>query len=396
MRWVMRVMAVGGLTIAGFLLLTHIAAHWAAARQTVPLCPGLSWLDCESVLNSRWARVFGVPVALPAVGAYLALALALFGIGPRRSDKALRRLWWGVITLVTAAVVAAGWFIYLQLAVLDRLCSWCMIEHAIALILGGLVSLHVGVIAPSLGRAMPTAVLAGALGAAALIGGQWFVVPRYTQPIEWQTQAQRYVEPGEEGDLVRLFEGQVTLNRRAHPVIGLTPADRLVIEVIDYTCVRCGTVNGLLRDARPYLPPDVAVLIVYAPQSSDCNEQILEDRPRYAHACRLAKLAVAVWLADPSHYEPFHHWLFEHQDGLTPAAARREAVRRIGETALDEALADSRVDQMIQRDLQLAGRLEIGWMPGLIVGDRRFSAIPEEPGELARAIRRALRPATPD
>jgi uncharacterized membrane protein/predicted DsbA family dithiol-disulfide isomerase len=392
-RWVLCGLAAMGLAVAGFLLFTHIAAELAVAGSTVPLCSGLSWIDCQSVLNSRWATVAGVPVALPAAAMYALLLGVLIAMRPGRSEAMLVRLWWVVNAGAAAAAVSAVWFIYLQVSVIGQLCSWCMIEHLVGLTLSVLVGLR----AVSGGKrgAVFSAAGIGAALAGLLVLGQMFVVPRYTQEIAWQADAEQWVEAGEAADLVALSGGHVLLNRQARPVLGLSGANRYIVEVLDYTCGRCGMLHRLLKDARPLLPRDVAVLIVWAPQSGDCNPEILETHPRYIHSCALAKLAAAVWLAEPSRFPGFHDWLFNQGHDITPTAAEAEAVRRVGRRALDEALADDRLAKMIQRDLQLAARLGVGRLPGLIVADRRFAALPEEATELARIIRRALAAAEP-
>ena len=390
MRWLMRLLAIAGLGIALFLLFVHIAAHWAAARATVPFCSGLSWLDCESVLNSRYAQWIGVPTSLLAAMTYLVMTIALLAMSARRSAQTMRRLWWIVIALATSAAIAAAWFVYLQVAVLGRLCSYCMVEHLVGVMLAMLAWLHVGLTCRALRRVLPSAAVVGVIGAAALVAGQMFIVPRYTHPITWKADADRWVEPGEPADLFTMSGGNVVLDRRAHPTLGLPGADRVIVDVLDFTCKRCRMAERLLVDARPYLPPDIAVIVIFAPQSSDCNPEIINGNPHYVHACAMVKLAVAVWLADPSRYAEYHHWLFEHQKGLLPETAQREAERLVGEAPLARALADPRVDQLIRRDLQLAQRLAVGQLPGLIVNDQRFTAIPEEATELARALRRAM------
>lgn len=387
-RWVLRGLAAVGLAVAGFLLFTHIAAELALAGSTVPLCSGLSWIDCQSVLNSRWATVAGVPVALPAVVMYALLLGALVAMRPGRGETMLRRLWWVVNVAVATAAVSAVWFIYLQVSVIGQLCSWCMLEHGVGLTLAVLVGLRAvggGKCTLTLSAAGLGAVLAGLL-----VLGQVLIVPRYTQQIAWQSDAERWVEAGEPEDRVTLSGGNIVLNRQAHPVLGLSGANRYIVEVLDYTCGRCGMLHKWLKDARPSLPRDVAVLVVWAPQSGDCNPEILETHPRYIHSCRLAKLAAAVWLADPSQFSGYHDWLFQQGHEISVPAAEAEAARRVGRHALEDALADERLAKLIQRDLQLAARLGISRLPGLIVGDRRFTSLPEEPSELARLIRRAL------
>ncbi len=79
---------------------------------------------CNIVLESSWATVFGVPVALFGVGYY---GLLLF--------CAISYWWWRdsfilkvMLGVATTGVLATLWFLHLQLEVIDAVCEYCLLS----------------------------------------------------------------------------------------------------------------------------------------------------------------------------------------------------------------------------------------------------------------------------
>jgi uncharacterized membrane protein len=101
------VLAVLGAAIAGYLTWVHFA-------ELEPYCVGGTG-GCERVQSSPYAELAGVPVAVIGLAGYLAVlaSLAL----PDRSLTAF------------LALVGAGfnaYLTYLELAVIDAICQWCV------------------------------------------------------------------------------------------------------------------------------------------------------------------------------------------------------------------------------------------------------------------------------
>lgn len=386
--WLMRGLAMAALATAAFLTWVHLAGRWTADASAAPLCGGPSWLDCASVLNSRWAAWFGLPVAALAVGVYAVMTLALFGVGPGASVR-LRRVCWTVLLAGgMAATVAAGWFVYVQAAVVQRWCSWCTFEHGLGLMLAVLIFVYSSAALPKL--AAVVGIIVGLAGGGSLVAGQWLNPPRYTEPVAWSTVGESYREPLDNpADAVTLFGGRIVLDASAHPRLGRSDASRYFVEVVDFTCHRCAKLAPLIRNTLETLGPDTAAIVVFSPLNRDCNRHVPRTNPAYEHACAIARIAAASWLADRTAYGDVHRWLMANQAEMTPAKAKAYAAQRIGGAAIDEALADPRVDQLIARDVELTAKLDPRGLPGLIAGDTRFRALPTDPRELARLIRKA-------
>ena len=85
---------------------------------------------CETVQTSRYADLFGVPVAFYGVAGYaLLLGVSLAGLQPRLLDG--RR-----VTLLLAALATGGFLFtlyltYLEVFVIHAICRWCVASAVI-------------------------------------------------------------------------------------------------------------------------------------------------------------------------------------------------------------------------------------------------------------------------
>ena len=101
-------------------------------------CGGGGTFSCDHVLTSRWSKVFGIPVGLPAMGMYVGLVLVLATLASGVTGT-LKKWGWAITGVMTAsAAFAAIWFIGLQVFVIGHLCPYCLGAHTCGLVLFGL------------------------------------------------------------------------------------------------------------------------------------------------------------------------------------------------------------------------------------------------------------------
>jgi len=106
--------ALVGLVDAGYLT----SKHFAGTAVPCNLVSG-----CETVLNSQWAEVFGLPTALYGAIAYFAAFAMAFLV---YSGKI--RLW-AVFGLLSALMFLFSVFlIYLQAVVIGAFCQYCLVS----------------------------------------------------------------------------------------------------------------------------------------------------------------------------------------------------------------------------------------------------------------------------
>jgi uncharacterized membrane protein/protein-disulfide isomerase len=131
--WTFRILCITALTISGYLAWT--------ALNAIPVygCGGGEVFDCGHVLTSKYAKVLGLPVSVPAVALYLTL-LAVLAFFRRDTPAKLLRAGWSVLTFgAIAAALSALWFINVQVFELEHLCAYCLGAHSCGLILAGII-----------------------------------------------------------------------------------------------------------------------------------------------------------------------------------------------------------------------------------------------------------------
>ena len=118
------VVALAGVAVAGYLTWTH----YSGGSAVCPIGGG-----CETVQESEYAELAGIPVALLGLTAY-AVVLALLAW-----DSPGARLAAAALALI--GLVFSGYLLVVQLFVIDALCAWCLandvvIAPALALLTG--------------------------------------------------------------------------------------------------------------------------------------------------------------------------------------------------------------------------------------------------------------------
>jgi uncharacterized membrane protein len=172
--WTLRVLCGAALGVTAYLAITALRSEDVAGCGTGAL------FDCGVALNSRWSKLFGIPVSVPAFALYALLLLSLAVCRPTAPRSRLG-LAWGTITVgaVLAGLVAL-WFIGLQVFAIGHLCAYCMMAHlcGIALCLAILMKLPFGI------RGTAKLSCVSMVGAGVLIGGQLLSTPPATFRIE--------------------------------------------------------------------------------------------------------------------------------------------------------------------------------------------------------------------
>lgn len=123
---------------------TAITAYMLYVRQTegVLVC---STGGCETVQSSAYAEVLGVPVAALGLVGFVGLLLASLAGGE-----------WARLTQATLALTAVGfsaYLLYIQVAVIDAICQWCLATDVLTALIAALALLRLRLGAPRIPRA---------------------------------------------------------------------------------------------------------------------------------------------------------------------------------------------------------------------------------------------------
>jgi uncharacterized membrane protein len=373
--WGLAALAAIAATLAGYLTVV------AWQQQGLPLGCGPE-SGCAEVLSSRWAELWGMPVALLAMPIYLLTGWA-----------ALRPAWnqGRRMLYLTAAVLlsAATWFFFLQAVVLRALCPWCVVEH----LLGAAIAL----MAIRRARAYPLAaglspswvsVTVGVLGVAALALLQSLQPERVS--LVRLADAQSAVS-ADQGAKVRLLQGRLELDPRAEPRLGSAHAPLRVYLLFDYCCPHCRRVHEYLLDTLAAHPERVCLICLPMPRDADCNPSIVQTEERFEHACDLALLALAVWQARPEAFADFDRWLFAPQRPPDPAAARARAEQLVAPELLAKALEHADPRMRLARNVRAFNESQVAYLPVIMApGMDTIVGRPESRDALQRVLERDL------
>jgi uncharacterized membrane protein len=114
LRFVAALVALAGILVAGYLT----KAHYGDGSLVCPVGGG-----CETVQESEYAELAGVPVALLGLVAYSALlALILW-------DAPLARL--GAAALALTGLLFSAFLLVVQAFVIEAFCIWCLANDVV-------------------------------------------------------------------------------------------------------------------------------------------------------------------------------------------------------------------------------------------------------------------------
>ncbi|MBO7487735.1 MAG: hypothetical protein J6T58_04230 [Bacteroidales bacterium] len=335
------------LGIVALVLSAVMAMHSLRGTALVGCAAGSS---CDSVLGSRWSSLMGViPVAGLAAGVYLAILLCLFFV----RDKEIAPLAWKMLLVFGGAILGSAiWFFILQKWILGQFCKYCLATHSVGIIVTGLLWYQAHRSCPS--KWNPVCGAAGLLLAAGLAIFQLTTTPKVAY------------DRGDSANALPVLKADET------PVLGSEDAAYRINLMFDYQCSHCRKIHFAAKDITESRP-DIAFVLVPCPLSYACNPYIpASGRDQFAGSCDLARLALAVWFAEPDKFAEFDEWLFTAEDPAkgwyprTVEAATFKAAQLLGgEQQLFEAERNAAVNTVFTKSFELFGRTTMQGKSGI-------------------------------
>jgi uncharacterized membrane protein len=125
-----RRMVIAVLSLAGVFLATYLTLYKLGYIETLACGTG----SCEVVQASKWAKLFGQPVALWGLGFYIAMfAVSVAGTTERFAES--RNISLGLSLMSGWGVLFSAWLSYVEVARLHAICRFCVGSAAIVLAL---------------------------------------------------------------------------------------------------------------------------------------------------------------------------------------------------------------------------------------------------------------------
>jgi uncharacterized membrane protein len=120
-------------------LIDSIYLTWIKLADKTAACSNIG--DCESVNNSQYSEIAGIPIALLGAGAFLTIFL-LLALEKRLPDQSTS-LRMGVFGLSLTGTLYSVYLTYLEIAVLRAICPFCVVSaiSIFALLIIGVIRL---------------------------------------------------------------------------------------------------------------------------------------------------------------------------------------------------------------------------------------------------------------
>ena len=306
------------------------------------------------------------------------LAASLF-IGLSTEASVRRLAWRAILLLVGAAAGSAAWFFILQKWVIGAFCPYCMVTHIIGLLVAGLAiwqaprqfdadSFDVAQkdsvpatprrairLLPAIGVASLGLVLSGIMAACQVA---------FPPPPAYSGGESQEILPA--------------IDPHAAPLVGSPDAAYVVALFFDYQCSHCQQLHLMLDEVTRRYGGKLAFALCPTPLNPRCNPYILRDVDEFKDSCELAKVALAVWVADREAFALFETWMFSFESGdrwhprrLDSAWAK--AVELVGETKFGAALADPWIERYLRDSIRIYGgtiQNDNNAVPRLVFGSR--------------------------
>jgi uncharacterized membrane protein len=325
--------ALTGLSAIALALSAYLSWHYLMGGSVIG-CNGAG--SCEEVLGSRWSAVAGVlPVSGLAAGTYLAMLVASLFIGPVTRDADQRLAWGAMLILAGAAAGSAVWFSIVQIVFVRAICPYCLATHITGMILVAIVLWR----APRIHFAVP---LTGVALAGILAAGQMVIKP----------------PPDSRGGVVQ--NTRPAIDPHAVPLVGSPDATYVVTLLFDYRCPHCQELHAMLDEAIRRYDGKLAFALCPAPLNNKCNPFISREVDEFKDSCELAKIGLAVWVANRQAFAAFDNWMFSPDPGQrwrarSLEAARAQAVELVGQEKFDAARADPWIDDFLKTSVGIYG-----------------------------------------
>ena len=339
-------------------LVLSVVLSWHYLKGgAMPGCDGTS--ACEQVLGSRWSVIAGrIPVSSLAMGAYLAMFIAILHTGPS-TEGPLRRLAWAVLLIFAGSVAGmAIWFTIVQKWIIGEFCPYCLTVHITGIIMAVVIIWQARKSDPSLPAIK--LIIGGLILTGIIAASQAIFTPKVVYR-EGRSQA-----------------SQPAMAYHDVPMVGSPDAPYVIKMLFDYNCPHCQKIHLLLHDAVSRYAGKLAFALCPAPLNTECNTYIPHNADAFKNSCELARIGLAVWVAKREAFPAFDQWMYSSEPGdkwhpRSVEAAKMKAVKLVGRTEFVTALSSPWVAQYIQSCIKIYGHTiqnGNGGVPKLIFGSR--------------------------
>jgi protein-disulfide isomerase/uncharacterized membrane protein len=378
-----------GLALSGELVRLHFQAASNPAYHSY--CSVNETVSCDAVTRSKYAVVFGVPLAIWGVYGYTAMILiAALGLRWRsRVPGALLATLSGFALVVTVLLAAVCHFL---------IHAWCLVcigtyvVNVAAAVLSVYLLVEQGVRASyralfeqfekKRGRTIAVAGLAGGVALALVLSSPTphasdaLVAQRPKVSAAAPESSVQPIPPPPSGARIEVGETSEGL-----PWIGAAKPVLTITEFFDYECSHCKLAFRGLHELLDLNPDRLRLVVRHFPLDQSCNHSIKSRI--YEHSCLYAKLANCA--KEQQRFWDAHEYLFEHSTEIVEPKAFADALR-LDSKALRACL--KREDQALKRDIEAGIELDLHGTPVFVVDGKPY--MQGLPPSVAEQLRRPV------
>ncbi len=126
-----RNLRIGSFLIAAIGFIDALYLSWVKLAHTEVFCGGSS--NCSTVNSSRYAEIYGIPIAFLGLGAYIVILILLSLEGRNNSWKELFPLVIFGMSLIGS--LYSIYLTYVEIAVIKAVCPYCVVSAVMMLFL---------------------------------------------------------------------------------------------------------------------------------------------------------------------------------------------------------------------------------------------------------------------
>ncbi len=184
----------------------------------------------------------------------------------------------------------------------------------------------------------------------------------------------------------------------AVPLIGSPNSPYVVTMFFDYKCPHCQRLHSMLAEAIRRYDGKLAFALFPAPLNTQCNPYVSRNLEQFKDSCELAKIGLAVWLADHDAFAAFDNWVYSPPEPgalwrpRSLAEAQAKAFDLVGQSNFDAAQADPWIDAHMQTSIQMYGETALSGnaVPKLVFGARWVTPEPRDTDDLVSVLHDGL------
>ncbi len=362
--WIAFLTTVAALFVHAYLTVQHFNILYGEASGSI--CDVSATFNCTTVSASRYAELFGIPVALWGFAANLVLMilLAWFPMVDRDGKPAAR---FNLILISGAIALASIVMGSISAFLLTSYCLFCITAYVLSF--ATLICLWLGL--PKSGEAVK--ITAGQFKSVAILGLVAFVGVFIAKDQITSAYGLRDIDGIVQGSVNDWQSGQARALKPVDPLVEGAASDKAkmtIVEFADFRCIHCKHAAPILS-AFVKSHPDVRLEFQPWPLDGECNSVI--PTPNGA-SCELARIS---WCAEKN---GGHGWLAHGyiygEDIFSDVAAVEAAIPKIAQVTgvndglLSQCVASNDAKDAVRKQADFGNSLNLQGTPTLYINGK--------------------------